>query len=52
VDVGEGLGININLITSKYTHMQGINLDSSHVIQHSPSYPGIYDLHTHITYER
>lgn len=41
VDVGGGLGININLITSKYNHVQGINFDLPHVIQHAPSYPGI-----------
>ncbi|KAI5444991.1 hypothetical protein KIW84_013315 [Lathyrus oleraceus] len=41
VDVGGGLGININLITSKYNHVQGINFDLPHVIQHAPSYPGV-----------
>ncbi|KAK7397484.1 hypothetical protein VNO78_18659 [Psophocarpus tetragonolobus] len=41
VDVGGGLGININLITSKYPHIQGINFDLPHVIQHAPSYPGV-----------
>ncbi|PNX96786.1 caffeic acid 3-O-methyltransferase [Trifolium pratense] len=41
VDVGGGLGVNINLITSKYPHIQGINFDLPHVIQHAPSYPGI-----------
>ncbi|XP_045815596.1 anthranilate N-methyltransferase-like isoform X1 [Trifolium pratense] len=41
VDVGGGLGININMITSKYTHIQGINYDLPHVIQHAPSYPGV-----------
>lgn len=41
VDVGGGLGININLITSTYPHMQGINFDLPHVIKHAPSYPGM-----------
>ncbi|TKY51378.1 Caffeic acid 3-O-methyltransferase 1 [Spatholobus suberectus] len=41
VDVGGGLGININLITSKYPHIQGINFDLPHVIEHAPSYPGV-----------
>ncbi|XP_019440463.1 PREDICTED: caffeic acid 3-O-methyltransferase-like [Lupinus angustifolius] len=41
VDVGGGLGISINLITSKYPHIKGINFDLPHVIQHSPSYPGV-----------
>ncbi|XP_058776585.1 cathecol O-methyltransferase 1-like [Vicia villosa] len=41
VDVGGGLGMNINLITSKYTHVQGINFDLPHVIKHAPSYPGV-----------
>ncbi|KAK7285721.1 hypothetical protein RJT34_20500 [Clitoria ternatea] len=41
VDVGGGLGININLITSKYPHIQGVNFDLPHVIEHAPSYPGV-----------
>lgn len=41
VDVGGGLGVNINLITSKYPHIQGINFDLPHVIQHAPSYAGM-----------
>ncbi|KAL2954828.1 hypothetical protein AAZX31_19G245700 [Glycine max] len=41
VDVGGGLGININLITSKYPHIQGINFDLPHVLEHAPSYPGV-----------
>lgn len=41
VDVGGGLGININLITSKYPHIKGINFDLPHVIEHAPSYPGM-----------
>ncbi|KAL9314945.1 hypothetical protein ACSQ67_020397 [Phaseolus vulgaris] len=41
VDVAGGLGININLITSKYPHIHGINFDLPHVIQEAPSYPGV-----------
>jgi hypothetical protein len=41
VDVGGGLGVNINLITSKYPHIQGINFDLPHVIENAPSYPGM-----------
>jgi len=41
VDVGGGLGINLKLITSKYSHIQGINFDLPHVLQHAPVYPGI-----------
>jgi len=41
VDVGGGLGININLVTSKYPDIHGINFDLPHVIRDAPSYPGI-----------
>ncbi|XP_061359203.1 cathecol O-methyltransferase 1-like [Gastrolobium bilobum] len=41
VDVGGGLGININMITSKYPHIQGVNFDLPHVIELAPSYPGV-----------
>ncbi|KAL2345964.1 hypothetical protein Fmac_007249 [Flemingia macrophylla] len=41
VDVGGGLGININLITCKYPHIEGINFDLPHVVQHAPSSPGV-----------
>ncbi|XP_068483098.1 cathecol O-methyltransferase 1-like [Phaseolus vulgaris] len=41
VDVAGGLGVNINLITSKYPHIHGINFDLPHVIQDAPSYPGV-----------
>ncbi|AES82832.1 putative anthranilate N-methyltransferase [Medicago truncatula] len=41
VDVGGGLGINLKLITSKYSHIQGINFDLPHVLQHAPVYPGV-----------
>ncbi|KAF7800812.1 anthranilate N-methyltransferase-like [Senna tora] len=44
VDVGGGLGINLKLITSKYPHIQGINFDLPHVIQHAPNYPGVHHL--------
>ncbi|ESW11028.1 hypothetical protein PHAVU_009G259500 [Phaseolus vulgaris] len=41
VDVGGGLGVNINLITSKYPNIHGINFDLPHVIRDAPSYPGV-----------
>ncbi|XP_073222286.1 cathecol O-methyltransferase 1-like [Cicer arietinum] len=41
LDVGGGLGITINMITSKYPHIQGINFDLPRVIEHAPSYPGV-----------
>ncbi|WJX86693.1 hypothetical protein P8452_68970 [Trifolium repens] len=41
VDVGGGLGINIKLITSKYPHIQGVNFDLPHVLEHAPTYPGV-----------
>ncbi|KAF1859259.1 hypothetical protein Lal_00009843 [Lupinus albus] len=41
VDVGGGLGINLNLITSKYPHLHGINFDLPHVIEHAPTYAGM-----------
>jgi len=40
VDVGGGLGVTLNLITSKYPHIKGINFDLPHVIEHAPYYPG------------
>ncbi|KAF7123144.1 hypothetical protein RHSIM_Rhsim12G0187000 [Rhododendron simsii] len=41
VDVGGGLGVTLNLITSKYPHIKGVNFDLPHVIQHAPPYPGV-----------
>ncbi|KAE9462888.1 hypothetical protein C3L33_05208, partial [Rhododendron williamsianum] len=41
VDVGGGLGVTLNLITSKYPHIKGINFDLPHVIRHAPPYPGV-----------
>ncbi|KAG7994849.1 hypothetical protein I3843_01G079500 [Carya illinoinensis] len=41
VDVGGGLGGALNLITSKYPHIKGINFDLPHVVQQAPSYPGV-----------
>lgn len=38
VDVGGGLGVTLNIITSKYPHIKGINFDLPHAIEHaSPS---------------
>lgn len=42
VDVAGGHGINSNLIASKYPHIEAINFDLPHVIQHAPVYAGIY----------
>ncbi|BFG22301.1 hypothetical protein CerSpe_085750 [Prunus speciosa] len=41
VDVGGGLGVTLNLITSRYQHIKGINFDLPHVVNHAPSYPGV-----------
>ncbi|KAM2088777.1 caffeic acid 3-O-methyltransferase-like [Malus sylvestris] len=41
VDVGGNLGGAINLITSKYPHIKGINFDLPHVIKHAYSYLGV-----------
>ncbi|KAL5572238.1 hypothetical protein UlMin_021835 [Ulmus minor] len=41
VDVGGGLGVTLNLITSKYPHIKGINFDLPRVIQQAPSHPGV-----------
>ncbi|TYI65019.1 hypothetical protein E1A91_D09G128500v1 [Gossypium mustelinum] len=41
VDVGGGLGITLNLITSKYPSIKGINFDLPHVIKHAPAYHGV-----------
>ncbi|EXB83827.1 Anthranilate N-methyltransferase [Morus notabilis] len=41
VDVGGGLGVTLNLITSKFPHVKGINFDLPHVVEHAPSYPGV-----------
>lgn len=41
LDVGGGLGLTLNLITSKHPHLKAINFDLPHVINHAPSYPGV-----------
>ncbi|BFG20467.1 hypothetical protein CerSpe_067410 [Prunus speciosa] len=41
VDVGGGFGLTLNLVTSRYPHIRGINYDLPHVINHAPSYPGV-----------
>ncbi|XP_071713441.1 caffeic acid 3-O-methyltransferase-like [Rutidosis leptorrhynchoides] len=38
VDVAGGLGININMIVSKYPTIKGINFDQPHVIRNAPHY--------------
>ncbi|GMN61831.1 hypothetical protein TIFTF001_030916 [Ficus carica] len=39
VDVGGGLGVFLNQITSKYPHIKGINYDLPLVVENDPSYP-------------
>ncbi|KAJ3707792.1 hypothetical protein LUZ61_011497 [Rhynchospora tenuis] len=41
VDVGGGVGAALGMITSKYTHIKGINLDLPHAIAAAPSLPGV-----------
>ncbi|XP_027334128.1 uncharacterized protein LOC113848912 [Abrus precatorius] len=41
VDVGGGLGVNLELITSRYPHLHGVNFDLPHVIKHAPVYAGV-----------
>lgn len=41
VDVGGGIGDTLNIITSKYPHIEGINYDMPHVLADAPSYPGV-----------
>ncbi|XP_061357490.1 isoliquiritigenin 2'-O-methyltransferase-like [Gastrolobium bilobum] len=41
VDVGGGIGKNLNMIISKYPSIKGINFDQPQVIENAPTYPGI-----------
>nr|XP_043635433.1 caffeic acid 3-O-methyltransferase-like [Erigeron canadensis] len=41
VDVGGGLGSNLELIVSKYPNIKGINFDLPHVIKNASPYPGV-----------
>ncbi|KAJ4848142.1 hypothetical protein Tsubulata_039019 [Turnera subulata] len=41
VDVGGNQGVALNMITSKYPHIEGINFDLPSVIQQAPPYPGV-----------
>ncbi|KAK9165812.1 hypothetical protein Scep_001003 [Stephania cephalantha] len=41
VDVGGGIGTNINMIVSKYPTIKGINFDLPHVVDTALSYPGV-----------
>lgn len=41
VDVAGGIGATLNLITSNYPTIKGINFDLSRVIQNAPLYPGM-----------
>ncbi|KAJ6930697.1 hypothetical protein NC652_014277 [Populus alba x Populus x berolinensis] len=40
VDVGGGIGDTLNIITSKYPHIEGINYNMPHILADAPSYPG------------
>ena len=40
VDVGGGVGVTLNLISSKYPQTNGINFDLPNVLADAPSYPG------------
>ncbi|XP_059631810.1 caffeic acid 3-O-methyltransferase-like [Cornus florida] len=41
VDVGGGIGVTLDAITSKYPHIKGINYDLPHVLADAPSYSGV-----------
>ncbi|RWR82936.1 caffeic acid 3-O-methyltransferase-like protein isoform X1 [Cinnamomum micranthum f. kanehirae] len=41
VDVGGGIGVTLNIITSKYPHIKGINYDLPHVLADALSYSGV-----------
>nr|DAD41941.1 TPA_asm: hypothetical protein HUJ06_016264 [Nelumbo nucifera] len=41
VDVGGGTGTTLEMITSKYPQIKGINFDLPHVIAEAPSYAGV-----------
>ncbi len=43
VDVGGGVGKDLETIISSYPHIHGINNDLSHVIADAPTMPGIRD---------
>ncbi|KAJ4835471.1 hypothetical protein Tsubulata_045108 [Turnera subulata] len=40
IDIGGGLGLTLNIITSKYPHIKGVNFDLPRVIEEAQSYPG------------
>ncbi|KAJ0024325.1 hypothetical protein Pint_08158 [Pistacia integerrima] len=41
VDVGGGIGVTLDIINSKYPHIEGINFDLPHVLADAPSYLGV-----------
>ncbi|CAE6165611.1 unnamed protein product [Arabidopsis arenosa] len=41
VDIGGGLGTILNLVTSKYPQIKGINFDLATVLANAPFYPGV-----------
>jgi caffeic acid 3-O-methyltransferase len=42
VDVGGGTGNTLQMITSRYKHITGVNYDLPHVLAQAPSIPGAY----------
>ncbi|CAL9760399.1 unnamed protein product [Musa acuminata subsp. burmannicoides] len=41
VDVGGGIGATLHMITSRHSHVKGVNFDLPHVICEAPPYPGV-----------
>ncbi|XP_071714828.1 desmethylxanthohumol 6'-O-methyltransferase-like [Rutidosis leptorrhynchoides] len=41
VNIGGGIGMDINDIVTKYPHIKGINFDLPHVISDAPTYQGV-----------
>ncbi|KAJ7525164.1 hypothetical protein O6H91_17G039600 [Diphasiastrum complanatum] len=41
VDVGGGMGSSLNMILSRYPHIQGVNFDLPHVVADAPQYPSV-----------
>lgn len=47
VDVGGGTGTSLQLITSKYPSIKGINFDLPRVIKNAPPQNGMFTFHLH-----
>nr|KYP31089.1 Isoliquiritigenin 2'-O-methyltransferase [Cajanus cajan] len=48
VDVGGGIGQNLNMIISKYPFINGINFDLPYAIRKAPIHPGIFIVDKHV----